>query len=115
TLVEMHLKRFLDLGKAIELRRERCELAALVDEAVALLGPQCRHAQIELCRTPAGAEPLTLFGDPAQLGQLLLNVLSNAIDAAGPEGRVEVRHGAAGPGRAFIEVLDSGPGPPPEV
>src|SRR5712672_1080744 len=38
TLVELHLKRFLDVGKTLELRRERCELGILVDEAIALLG-----------------------------------------------------------------------------
>ncbi len=116
TLVEMHLKRFLDLGKALELRRERLRLAALVDEAIALLGPQCRHAHINLCcERNGGADPLTLFGDPAQLGHLLLNVLTNAIEAAGPDGQVEVRLGRAAAARAFVEVLDSGPGPPAEV
>jgi signal transduction histidine kinase len=110
TLVETHLKRFLDLGKALELRCEPCALGSLVDEAVALLGPQCRHAGIELRRDAGGGE-LALFADPGQLGHLLLNVLTNAIEAAGPGGRVEVRLGRADAGRAFVDVLDSGPGP----
>lgn len=116
TLVEMHLKRFLDLGKALELRRESCELGMLVNEAVTLLGPQCRHAHIELHRNgESGANGLALFADAGQLGHLLLNVLSNAIEAAGPGGQVEVRLGRTASGRAFVEVLDSGPGPPTEV
>jgi signal transduction histidine kinase len=114
TLVEMQLKRFLDLGRALELRRERCALGKLVDEAVALLGPQCRHAHIELHYESAGDGPM-LHGDPAQLGHLLLNVLTNAIDAAGPEGHVEVRLQRAEAERASVEVYDSGPGPPAEV
>jgi signal transduction histidine kinase len=114
TLVEMHLKRFLDLGKALELRREPCDLGALVDEAIALVGPQCQHAHIALGRSRDG-EAHALLGDPGQLGQLLLNVLSNAIEAAGPGGSVDVRQGDAGAGRTFVEVIDSGPGPPPEV
>src|SRR5205085_3088441 len=57
---------------------------------------------------------LTLLGDPAQLGHLLLNVLTNAVEAAGPGGRVEVRAGRED-SRAFVEVFDSGPGPSPEV
>jgi signal transduction histidine kinase len=115
SLVEMHLKRFLDLGKSLELRRERCELAVLVDEAVALLGPQCRHAQIDLRWQRGDAADCTVFADAAQLGQLFLNVLTNAIEAAGPGGHVEVRLGSAGPERTFVEVYDSGPGPTPEV
>ncbi len=114
TLVEMHLKRFLDLGKELELRREPCELGALIDEAVALVGPQCKHAQIELCCTPHG-EAQPLVGDPGQIGHLLLNVLTNAIEAAGPGGRVDVRRGNIGADRVFVEVVDSGPGPPSEV
>src|SRR5438128_1608644 len=37
TLVESHLKRFLDLGKTTELRRQPCDLQALLDETVGLL------------------------------------------------------------------------------
>src|SRR5262249_12705319 len=33
-LVEMHLKRFLDLGRGSDLRREPCDLAALLSETV---------------------------------------------------------------------------------
>ena len=81
-----------------------------------LLGPQCRHAHIELLRDgPACAERLPLCADAGQLGQLLLNVLTNAIEAAGPGGQVEVRLGQTGTGRAWVEVLDSGPGPSAEV
>jgi signal transduction histidine kinase len=115
-LVETHLKRFLDLGKTPELHREPCELGRLLDEAADLLGPQCRHAHIELRRErDPEAGPLPLFADPGQLGQLLLNVLTNAVEAAGPGGHVELRLGQAGPGRAFVEVYDSGPGPPSGV
>jgi signal transduction histidine kinase len=116
TLVEMHLKRFLDLGKALELRRERCDLRGLVDDAIALLGPQCRHAHIDLrwARESNADEP-GVFGDPTQLGHLLINVLTNAIDAAGPGGRVDIRVGTAADRRGFVEVLDSGPGPPAAV
>ena len=113
TLLEMHLKRFLDLGKALELRRQPCELGSLVHEAVALVGPQCRHANIDLHRKASNTK-LPLQGDPAQLGHLLLNVLTNAVEAAGPGGRVEVCVGHAD-ARGFVEVFDSGPGPPPDV
>jgi signal transduction histidine kinase len=117
TLVEMHLKRFLDLGRASELRREPCPLSALLGETVALLGPQCRHAHIELrWQPPTGpAAGLTVRGDPAQLGHLFLNVMTNAIEAAGPGGWVEVGLYRSEAGRAVVEVRDSGPGPSAEV
>src|SRR5258708_9926903 len=83
-LVEMHLKRFLDLGKAIELQRRPCRLDDVLRETIELLGPQCRHAKIDL-RVVAPETSSTPFdADPEQLGQMFLNVLTNAVEAAGP-------------------------------
>jgi signal transduction histidine kinase len=109
TLLETYLKRFLDLG---------------------------RHAGIDLDWQPPGGDAVVL-GDPGQLGQLVHNVLGNAVEAAGPGGKVEVRlhgergasalhgergasalhgeRGASAPCCFVLEVRDSGPGPVPEV
>jgi signal transduction histidine kinase len=113
TLLETHVKRFLDLGRTESLRPEHCSLTAVASEAVELLRPQCRHAGIELIWKPPDS-PLMLLGDAGQLGQLVVNLLGNAIDAAGPSGSVEVRAGVENQ-RLFLEVLDTGSGPPPEV
>ncbi len=109
SLVEMQLKRFLDLGKATDLHKEPCDLAALVEETSALLRPQCEHARISL-RWQKPSAPITLSADGHQLRQVILNLLTNAIEAAGPGGWVEVRCGEEKE-RAVLEVLDSGPGP----
>jgi signal transduction histidine kinase len=130
-LLEVHLKRFLELGRTEGLHREPCLVVTLVEEAVTLLRPRCRHTHIELRWQPP-QEPITVQGDPGQLEHLLLNVLGNAVDAAGPGGWVEVgcrlvdvssgpEEEAGRPGTesrsrlVVIEVTDSGPGPPPEV
>ena len=128
TLVEMHLKRFLNLGKNLELRREPCRVDTLVEEAVALVGPKCRHAEIDLRFTPpADKTGWNLWGDSGQLSHMILNLLTNALEAAGPGGWVEVRlrqertsaaNGASsqpGGNRAILEVLDSGPGVAPHI
>ncbi len=124
TLLETHLKRFLDLGRQGPSRLAPCSLPALVGEAVELLRPQCKHACIELRWAPPAADAV-VNGDAGQLGQLILNVLGNAVEAAGPGGNVEIR--LATPetpfsrdpkgerGDLILEVSDSGPGPPPEV
>jgi signal transduction histidine kinase len=117
SLLETNLKRFLAVGQSGDLRREPCSLTALVTEAQALLQPQCRHAGIDLRWQPPG-EQFTLHGDRGQLEQLILNVLGNAVDAAGPGGWVEAMlhaRGANGSQSAVLEVSDSGPGPPPSV
>jgi signal transduction histidine kinase len=113
TLLETHVRRFLDLGRAGPARHEAQDLGALVSEAVELLRPQCRHAGIELTwQAPSG--PFTMIGDAGQLGQVVVNLLGNAVDAAGPGGTVEVvlKREAE---RFVLEVIDSGPGPAAEV
>lgn len=117
-LVEMHLKRFLDLGRNNESRREPCPLAAILNETVALLQPQCQHAGIALTLDVAGGKELVVQGDADQLRHLFLNVIQNAVEAAGPDGWVQVRlsHIAEnGDRRASVVVEDSGAGPGPAV
>jgi signal transduction histidine kinase len=112
-LVESNLKRFLDLGRNDLRKRVPCSLAALVEEAVTLLQPQCRHARIELSWKAPERDGI-LMADAGQLGQVFMNVIGNAVEAAGPGGRVSVAL-AAMPRAARIEVRDSGPGPSPEL
>jgi signal transduction histidine kinase len=112
TLLEAHLKRFLDLGRDGTQPRIACPLADLVQEAVDLLGPKCRHAGITLYWDKPSAAP-AVWGDPAQLGQVILNLLSNALEAAGPGGAVTVDVGEGD--KPWLEVWDTGPGPRPEI
>jgi signal transduction histidine kinase len=115
TLMETHLKRFLDLGRQDVVKKERCSFSSLVSEAVDLLRPQCRHAGLELHWQPP-ADDFALVGDAGQLGQMIHNVLGNAVEAAGPGGSVTVElHRDAQSGTCVLEVTDSGPGPSPAV
>lgn len=115
TLLETNLKRFLDLGRTGPLRREPCSLPALVDDTVALLRPQCRHTHIDL-RWQHPDRDYQCQGDAGQLGQLVLNVLTNAIEAAGQDGIVELRmSNGRGTPLCVLEVEDTGPGVTPEV
>jgi signal transduction histidine kinase len=118
-LVETNLKRFLDLGRAQELRRVPCSLVSIVNDVVDLLGPGSRHAHTELTwERPAEDRPLV--GDAGQLRDMLINVLSNAIEAAGPDGwvRIQLRlkeNSQFHPDQYVLEIVDSGQGPPSEV
>jgi signal transduction histidine kinase len=116
-LLELNVKRFLELGRTGSPRWASCQITSVVDEAVLLLRPQCRHVRVELRWRPPDTV-VFLQGDVGQLRHLILNVLGNAVEAAGPGGWVEVKMRPADPGLptgVVIEVRDSGPGPPPEV
>jgi signal transduction histidine kinase len=96
----------LDAGKvALEPGEVRLEdVAAETVEAV-LPTAQLRKVDLQIdVRSSASIE-----GDRARLGQLLDNLVSNALKFTPPGGRVEVRVGATVDG-AWLEVADSGMG-----
>ena len=62
-----------------------CDLAALVEETIALVRPQCEHARISL-RWQKPPMSFSQAADPNQLRQVILNLVTNAIEAAGPGG-----------------------------
>jgi signal transduction histidine kinase len=111
--VEAELGRFLDLGRD-RLPRRPCRVVNLVDEAVALLRPLCRHADVQLCWEPPVADPV-IEADPGRIGHVLINLLTNGVEAAGEGGHVELSVHQIDDDRCVIEVCDSGPGLNPAV
>ncbi|MCC7083801.1 MAG: HAMP domain-containing histidine kinase [Pirellulales bacterium] len=118
TLTEENLKQFLAAPQAnCEIstapRKEHCQLSAVVNEVVELLGPSLRHRRIELSISKSSAR-LELFADPNQLRQLLMNLILNAADAAGPGGWVKADSTAEG-SELVLRVIDNGAGPPAAI
>jgi signal transduction histidine kinase len=111
--VESDLARFLDLGRADVVRRP-CHVVELVEEAAALLRPQYRHADVQLCWEPPAANPVVI-GDSGRLAHVVVNLLTNAMEAAGAGGHVEVIVDPSADGKSILEVWDSGPGPSAKV
>lgn len=79
------------------------ELAQLVAEAI----DDVQLRTDTRCRLESG--PGRLMADPVILRRAVVNMLDNAVRAAGPEGSVTVRTRLDG-GQALIEVEDTGPG-----
>jgi signal transduction histidine kinase len=106
------MKALAEVVKVPEPRLAPADPNSLARSVLLLLGPLAeRHGvAVALDADPALRQvPL----DAALFEQALFNVVKNGIEAAGRGGRVTVRTSAAG--RGSIEVLDSGPGIPPEV
>jgi signal transduction histidine kinase len=101
----------LDLSRPLATAPEPVDLKALCDEAVARLAASGRlgGATVEV-RGVAQVE-----GNPQKLRQVLLNLVKNGAEAAGPGGRVLVELSQGGAGGAEIQVSDSGPGLPDEA
>jgi two-component system, NtrC family, sensor histidine kinase HydH len=94
----------LDMIRNKPLVKERVELGAVIGSAADSVPrpPAVAYVVEEV----AGLE---VDGDPIQLRQVFVNLLTNAVDAASPIGEVRVRGGRAD-GEVTVAIEDSGPG-----
>jgi signal transduction histidine kinase len=115
-LIETYVQRFLRLSKPPEqVVHQQVDLAELVEEVTPLVEPHARHLGVTIqCDCPTAE--VTVSGDPESLGQVLLNLLFNAIEAVAVPGEescgkvVTVRVTREG-NQALLSVEDHGAGP----
>jgi signal transduction histidine kinase len=96
-------------------QREPTDLPELVGQITHLLEAEARKQDVVVvCRTEPELPLVTV--DEAQVKQVVLNVLLNAMQASGSGGRVEIRIGQAHDDGHWcvLTVADSGSGIPPE-
>lgn len=107
------LSELLAWARPTALTKEPVDLGRLVEEALALFGPQLAHRGIRIVREIAAARPVA--ADAERLRQVLRNLLANARDALGTGGAVTVRLAEDGAEAVLLEVADDGPGIPAEI
>ncbi len=93
-----------------ELQRASLDLAEVANESVELLRPLADEKQITL---RSETLPMTVVGDRDRLGQVVTNLLANAIRYNQEGGRVDVRVERVN-GHAIVSVFDNGIGIPAE-
>jgi signal transduction histidine kinase/CheY-like chemotaxis protein len=116
-----HMKRLVDdlldvsriTGQRLELRLQPVRLADVVRHAAQAAQPVLGLRRFTLEVAP-DAEDLWVSADEVRLGQVLNNLLGNAIKFTGPEGTIAVQLRRNGPS-AEVEVSDTGLGMPPDV
>jgi signal transduction histidine kinase/DNA-binding response OmpR family regulator len=99
-------------SRRIEIEQRPFDLAALADQILTQVrSSRGSHVAIELLAPPGLPE---VVGDPQRIGQVLENLLTNAVKFTPAEGRVEVELVPRG-NQVEVVVRDSGIGIPAEV
>ena len=115
TLVEEQVKGLLALGKPNLRGPEPIEPAAAIREVIDLVSPYADHHHVAITsaiESPGGSR--AYMGDREAIVGAVLNLVLNAIDAAGGGGAVRLRLEER-PESFVIEVGDTGPGPSTEI
>jgi signal transduction histidine kinase len=94
-----------DVGRIV--RREPCDLAQIVVEAAAELGPVSDTHEISI-----DAQPVVVEASRDELHRLALNLIENALRHTPPGTEIRVSTAADGHGQARLIVEDDGPGVP---
>jgi signal transduction histidine kinase len=101
---ERTIAALLDLGKPRSLSPRAANLAAVLAELVTLVNPEARRRKVSIHRE--GPSELTVFTDQKLLGQAILNLLLNAMQASGSGSRIFVKTRVfAQAGREFAAVI----------
>lgn len=106
----------LNSARQRRLERQLVNLNDLINETVLLFREQFRRDAIALKVSAAETLP-AVKGDRSALGQVLINLLTNARDALGANGEIRISAAVAPdrPGFVQLRVEDSGPGIPPDA
>ncbi|SDF28177.1 sensor histidine kinase [Desulfovibrio legallii] len=116
--IEQHVKRakgitqrMLGFGRRMNPGRTEILPNSLLDQAVDMLKTEAASRNIRIIKEYDSQVPVIL-SDPAQLEQVCINIIDNAIDAMGKNGSLTVRTRPHGDG-AQVLFTDTGPGMDP--
>lgn len=88
------------------------KLSELLDDVCAMYKPRFQAAKIELERNYAVAGEVTIY--PSELRQVFTNLITNAIDAIGQNGRLTISIEETSADQVAVKVCDTGCGIPQE-
>jgi len=112
-ILEGEVRGLLAVGRPDEAPISPVDLGALLREVRELTGPRGDHAGVRVVEAVPENAP-RISGRRAALRSALVNLMVNAIDAAGRHGQVRLSARVAGDHLELL-VEDDGPGPPAEL
>lgn len=102
------VKKLMFFARRMPPKKTQVNLNRLVDEALYFLGSRCEKEGIEVVRLFSPELP-EITADPAQLTQVLVNLVVNAVQAMPQGGKLTVETGS-GEGYISLTVEDTGMG-----
>jgi two-component system NtrC family sensor kinase len=118
--IEEHVERarkvvhnMLGYARRMEPRLEDVDVNDTLRQTISILDNFARINNIDI-QTELNQQLPIIAGDQAQLQQVFLNLISNAIDAIGKNGRIGVKT-IRSEGEILVSVTDNGPGIPEEM
>ena len=110
TEIISHLRTF---GRAAPVSREPISLTQVIERALSLMQEQLRLREIKVM-VDLGSEDPVVVGNPIQLEQVFINLLTNARDAVADSPHKAIRiSGSVGSASVEIAFADTGKGIPP--
>jgi signal transduction histidine kinase len=95
------------LSAALERRRTQLEVSELLRFVRSEAEPKAQEHQVNLMFSHM---PASVAGETNDLGEALLNLVQNAIEATPPGGHVRVMHTSDDGGAHYFAICDEGPG-----
>jgi signal transduction histidine kinase len=106
--MEAMVQEMLDFSRPVSIKPERAEMNGLVEDAIQIARPMAQDGGITL--TPRYSDsPLQVYADPNKMRQVLVNLLTNAVQAS-PSGASVVVETQRHRDTAVVKVADCGCG-----
>ena len=114
--IENTINHFLDFARPQEPVLADLDFVQLIADVLEVIRPRANHQEVEVHESISSELP-RVQGDARQLGEVLVNLLANSLDAMPDGGRLTIsvaaaatKPGSLGPAWVRIDVSDTGPG-----
>jgi len=106
--------RLLGFARRMEPVQEMVDINRVVEETISFLENEAHHRNI-VVKADLSREIPETASDSAQLQQVFLNIIDNAIDAIDKNGEIVIKSFYLAPEKEIVvKIKDTGPGIPPE-
>ncbi len=100
----------LQVGRPSRIQTEAIDLRHIANDVAAVARGEATASNGLQIEVVSPDEPVFVTVDPDRMRQVIWNLVKNAVQASPRRGTVEVRTGIDSEGRAFLEIVDEGPG-----